>query len=290
MKYTLNEKIVAYIEITRPWWIIVLLPVLIGPALIAGNGYPDATKTLFALLSFIFFKCGATVFNDLCDRDLDIIIHARRPIPSGRISPNEAIRLGTILMVLAVLCGILVNPVFLAVGTFSILFYLIYIWKLKKTALFPGIATIGTNFSVSLIVLMGWSIAAPINLFSLYLALLVFLWDMSHDTTSAIRDYHGDKPGELVSFAVAFGNKKAAKIAALLFFIVLCMSIHFGTVFEIDYFSHIILIIGIITAFYLIHLVKNPNINNAVAAHKILSLYIIGFFAIIIIFYSIMRV
>ncbi len=158
------------------------------------------------------------------------------------------------------------------------------------TGLFPGIATIGTNFSVSLIALMGWSIASPITPLSLYLVLLVFFWDMSHDTTSAIRDYRGDKPGELVSFAVAFGNKKASKIAALLFLIVLYMSIQVGTILELKFFSYPILIMGLIIAFYLIRLVKDPNINNAVSAHKMLSLYIIGFFAIIIVIFGLLRV
>jgi|GEM_PF-3343166 len=289
MIYTFKEKIKAYVEITRPWWIPVLLPVLLGPAFIANNGYPPALKTLFAVISFSLLKCSATVFNDYSDRNLDKMIHEKRPIPSGRISQTEALVFGTVLMAVGLISAIFVNPTFFFLGIFSFLFYLLHIWKIKRSVSVPGIATMGTNFSVSLIVLGGWTIVSPINLLSIYLTFLVFLWDLSHDTTSAIRDYYGDKSERLPSFAVAFGNKNAAKIAGLLFLIVLCMSIHFGTIFEIDYFSHVILIIGLITAFYLFHLVRDPNINNAVAAHKILSLYIIGFFAIIIIFFSLMK-
>lgn len=286
---TLKQKILAYIEITRPWWIPVLLPVLIGPAFIANNGYPPALKTLFAVISFSLLKCSATVFNDFFDRDLDKMIHGKRPIPSGRISQKEALVFAAVLMAIGLFSAIFVNPTFFFLAVLSSLFYILHIWKIKRNVSIPGIATMGTNFSVSLIVLGGWAIVSPINLLSIYLTLLVFLWDLSHDTTSAIRDFEGDKSEGMPSFAVAFGNKKAAEIAAVLFLIVLCMSLHFGAIFEIDYFSHIILIIGLITAFYLIHLVKDPNINNAVAAHKILSLYIIGFFASIIIFFSLMN-
>lgn len=282
MKYNPYEKIAAYIEITRPWWIIVLLPVMIGPAFIASDGDLPVLKILPAVLSFIFFKCSATVFNDFFDRDLDKIIHGNRPIPSGRMSEREAIILGVLLIIFGFVCAVLVNLSFLIVSSFSILLYIIYIWKIKKTALFPGVATIGTNFSISLIVLMGWTAVSSINFISLYLTLLVFLWDVSHDTTSAIRDFHGDKSKELISFAVAFGNKNAARIATIVFFIVLGMSILLSIMINMSYLSYIILIIGSITLFYLIHLVEDSSLNNATAAHKVLSLYMLVFFVSII--------
>ncbi len=64
---------------------------------------------LLILLASACLYCGGMVWNDYFDRDEDRRDRSDRPIPAGRISPGEAARLGTVLLlaglVLAWLAG-----------------------------------------------------------------------------------------------------------------------------------------------------------------------------------------
>ncbi len=278
-----QEKIIAYIEITRPWWIPVLLPILIAPAFIGSNGHPPFLKMLIAIISFTFLKSSSTVFNDYFDRNIDAIIHKNRPIPSGRISEREAFNFGALLMAFGLVGAYFVNLTFLILGLFSTAFYLLHIWKIKKTGLIPGVATIGTNVSMSLIVLGGWSIGSPLNLLSLFLTLIVFFWDMSHDTASSIRDYWGDKSEGLQSFAVKYGIINASKITIVLFAIFIFMIFWLSIIIELHYLVYIIIISSLFIIHPFLRLLKDPNTENAASAHKRMSWYPIAIFTYIII-------
>lgn len=278
-----KEKTLAYIEITRPWWIPVLLPVLLGPAFIGSNGHIPFSKLLTAIFSFTLIKCSSTVFNDYFDRNIDRLIHAKRPLPSGRLTEKEVFIFAAILMVSGFIVAYFVNLTFLLLGAFSSIFYLLHIWKIKRTVSIPGIATIGTNFSISLIVLGGWAIDSPLNFLSLYMALLVFLWDMSHDTASAIRDYNGDRSEGLQSFAVSFGNKKASQIATVLFIMVIFMSLYLAVMIKLYYLMIIIFVSSIFLVRPFLSLLRDQNHENAANAHKTLSFYLIALFVYIII-------
>lgn len=283
MQSSFKVKIMAYIEITRPWWILVLLPVLLGPAFIGSNGHIPIMQLLTAVLSFTLIKCSSTVFNDYFDRNIDRIIHANRPLPSGRLTEKEVFIFATLLMISGFIVAYFVNVTFLILGAFSSLFYLLHIWKIKKNVSIPGIATIGTNFSISLIVLGGWAIDSPLNFLSLYIALLVFLWDMSHDTASAIRDYKGDRSEGLQSFAVSFGKKTASKIATVLFIIVIFMSLYLSVIIKLYYLMIIIFVFSLFLVRPFLRLLQDPNHENAANAHKTLSFYLIALFVYIII-------
>ncbi len=282
MQSKFNEKIIAYIEITRPWWLPVLLPFLIAPAFIGSNGHPPFLKMLIAIISFTFLKSSSTVFNDYFDRNIDAMIHKNRPIPSGRMSEKEAINFGTLLMVFGLLGAYFVNLTFFILGLFSTVFYLLHIWKIKKTVFIPGVATIGTNVSMSLIALGGWSIGSSLNLFSLYLMLIVFFWDMGHDTASSIRDYSGDKSERLQSFAIRFGIINASKIATVLFILVIFMSVWLSIVIGLYFLMHIIVISSLFMIRPFSRLLRDPNTENAASVHKMMSWYPIAVFTYII--------
>jgi 4-hydroxybenzoate polyprenyltransferase len=282
MQSKLNERIIAFIEITRPWFLPVLLPILIAPAFIGSNGHPPYLKMLIAVVSFAFLKSSSTVFNDYFDRNIDAMIHKNRPIPSGRISEKEAINFGTLLMVLGLIGAYFVNLTFFILGLFSTVFYLLHIWKIKKTVFIPGIATIGTNVSMSLIALGGWSIVSSLNLLSLYLTLIVFFWDMGHDTASSIRDYNGDKSEGLQSFAIRFGIVNASKIVIALFILVIFMSFWLSILVKLYFLMHIIIFSSLFMILPFFRLLRNPNTENAASVHKMMSWYPIAMFTYII--------
>ncbi len=279
----LFSRVAAYFEIIRPWYIPILLPVIVAPAFMAYRGVPPFYETILAMLTFIFIKSGVSAVNDYFDVSVDLLIHPKRPIPSGRIKPTHGMFFGAFLMLVGILIAELVNLAFFSIAFFGVVFYVIHCWKIKKIHSIPGIATIGTNFSMSLIALGGWASAAALEPMAIYIMLITFFWDAAHDTTSAIRDIEGDKAHKLYSFAVAFGSSKAAKIALFLFCIVFAMSLGLGFLVNLGVLYYAaIFIIGFVTFYYLHCLIKNPTSESAVKSHKVLSIFILILFVMVI--------
>jgi len=113
---------------------LVLLTTLVGLYCGAG-GQLELWRTLFTLLGTVLVAAAAAVLNEWLERDLDakMIRTAQRPLPAGRVSPDEAL-LGGALMATAGL-GILYLGVhgpaaFLAASTLAL--YLFVYTPMKK--------------------------------------------------------------------------------------------------------------------------------------------------------------
>lgn len=61
------------------------------------TGYPFSPLLATLLLSSTCLYAMGVVLNDYFDRDIDLVERPERPIPSGKISPSSALRLGIVL-------------------------------------------------------------------------------------------------------------------------------------------------------------------------------------------------
>ncbi len=84
-------------------------------------GYMNARRpvthipTLFGLTSSLFLSIsGSTILNMWYDRDIDAKMGctSKRPLPSGEINPNEALRISLLVSVLGVGIAIAMSPLF----------------------------------------------------------------------------------------------------------------------------------------------------------------------------------
>ena len=77
---------------------------VIAGALIASG--PDVAehwvKIIIASAVVVLFIAGGNALNDYIDRDIDRVSHPERPIPSGRMSPKDALRAGAVAFVYSV--------------------------------------------------------------------------------------------------------------------------------------------------------------------------------------------
>jgi hypothetical protein len=78
--------------------------VIAGFLLIQGNWQPLGPLLLLMLTSALLYDAGM-VLNDVCDAILDAKERPERPIPSGRISRQTALRAGLSLLIGGVACG-----------------------------------------------------------------------------------------------------------------------------------------------------------------------------------------
>lgn len=273
-KYTLSERIYAFIEITRPWWLIVLLPVFIAPAILAARGMPPLEPFIIGIISFIFMKSGASTINDYFDRDVDRIIHKNRPIPTGRISANDAFAYSMLLFVISLFLAIAVNRIFFALILTCIIVCIFHFWKTKRDIYIIGFSNIGTSLAVSIIPVAGFTIVSNIDFIAILLFLIIFFYDLAHDASSSIRDIKGDSKGGITTFAATTGVSTTSKLVLVFFTITFIISLFLGQVTEL---THIYLIsvisIGVLCYITISFLVNNPSSKNAIKTHTIISIY-----------------
>jgi 4-hydroxybenzoate polyprenyltransferase len=96
---------------------------------------------------------GGLVLNDLCDAQRDRTLHPARPIPSGKVSPAQALALGSALLVAGTLVAFSLGPRAGAVAAQIALFVVAYDSFMKRWRL-PGAAAMGVlrglNFALGM--------------------------------------------------------------------------------------------------------------------------------------------
>jgi len=123
---TVRRQALAYLELTKPR--IVSLVVLTGvPALlIAAHGFPPARVFFGTLLGTVLAAASAASFNMYFDHDIDALMRrtATRPLPAGVLLPSSALGLGFVLAGLAWMVLLLAGNLLAAViGIASIFYY-----------------------------------------------------------------------------------------------------------------------------------------------------------------------
>ena len=175
------ERLVDYFEMTKPRIAaLVLVTVAVG-ATVAAHGTPDPRIVLHAMLGTALVAGGASVLNQVIERDSDRLMRrtANRPLPAGRVSVGAATRVGALLAVVGTIYLLLTtNPTTAALAALSLLLYVWVYTPLKRhTTLNTAVGAV----SGALPPVIGWSAVSPdlgVGAWSLFL--IVFLWQFPH--------------------------------------------------------------------------------------------------------------
>jgi len=179
-KDSLTDRISAFLALIRPLFFILTPINAASAAVLALGGYPSLAQCFAGFGTAAFAGCAVNVFNDYVDRDRDKYIWQTRPIPSGRVKPNEALLLVIILIAASLLMAwFLFNPL-----TFFILLLAIILGALYSAYLRDRVGYLSLPPIVGLIYLGGWAAFSPETLFSSllpwYLYLLAVVWQTAH--------------------------------------------------------------------------------------------------------------
>ena len=152
----------------------------VGLVIAPGNMHP--VIAVAALLCIAVGAGASGALNMWYDADIDALMRrtAARPIPRGRILPDQALTFGIVLAAGSVIClGLLVNWVAAALLGIAILYYvLIYTMWLKR--LTPQNIVIGGGAG-AFPPLIGWAAATgSVSFEGIVLFLIVFLWTPPH--------------------------------------------------------------------------------------------------------------
>jgi protoheme IX farnesyltransferase len=182
-------------------------PVLSGPTLIGLTG------SLFLAIS------GSTVLNMWYDRDIDAKMDraCRRPLPSGRINPREALIVGLVIAGLGVGWALAMDPLYgiiiLAGLFFDVVVYTI--WLKRKTAWAIAVGGIAGGMPV----LAGRSLGLGyIDWIGLVMALAVLFWIPTHILTYSMRYFDDYQRAGVPTFPSTYGfrtTREAISISSI---------------------------------------------------------------------------
>ena len=150
--------------------------------LLAAPGSIHPVLAVTAILCVAVGAGAAGAINMWYDRDIDAVMRRTRgrPIPAGRVAPNDALTFGVMLSVAAVvLMGLAVNWVAAAVLAFASVFYsVVYTMVLKRRT--PQNIVIG-GAAGAFPPVIGWAaVSGSVTLEPLILFLIIFLWTPPH--------------------------------------------------------------------------------------------------------------
>lgn len=172
----------AYLALTKPRIIELLLVTTIPTMFLAADGFPTLSLVLWTLLGGSLAAGGANTLNCYLDRDIDAIMErtAHRPSATGQIAPYKIVVFGLVLSFLSFLVlGLAVNPLSAFLATFAILFYVVGYTMLLKRRTTQNIVWGGAAGCMP--VLIGWSaVTNSLSLAPVILFLIVFFWTPPH--------------------------------------------------------------------------------------------------------------
>lgn len=168
----LSTKIHSYLELIRPANIVTAFADVLAGFAVAGGTIAISDQSLsiapegllWLLLSTFGLYGGGVVFNDVYDADLDARERPERPIPSGRVSVNEASVLGSFLLLGGVVAAFAINLFCGAMAICIVVFALLYDAVAKQNS-FWGPLIMGMCRGGNL--MMGIAIS-PLVIFDMY--------------------------------------------------------------------------------------------------------------------------
>lgn len=190
-----GKKLKGYFALTKPTILLVVIITGAGGLVLEGSLLNDPWQFALVLILLSLAGGSASAFNQYFERDVDARMRRtreRRPLPTGVLSPNEALVFSILLGMLSVaLFWVLYNPLsgLLALGT--ILFYgLLYTIILKPRT--PMNIVIG-GAAGSMGPVIAWAAAAgSLSIQPILLFAMVFFWTPAHFWSLAIcykKDY-----------------------------------------------------------------------------------------------------
>lgn len=172
----------AYIELTKPRIIELLLITTVPAMVVAAGGWPGTWLVAATLIGGTLSAAGANTINQVLDRDIDAIMQrtSGRPLPTGRIAPPQALGFGALLGVAGFAwLWATTNLLAAVLSTLGLLFYVfVYTMYLKRTSI-QNIVIGGAAGAVP--PLVGWAaVTGTLDLPAWIMFAVVFFWTPPH--------------------------------------------------------------------------------------------------------------
>jgi protoheme IX farnesyltransferase len=212
------NRVKNYYELTKPkiWYLLVFTA--FGSALTASFLFDIQLSPLTWILLLAGVAAGSAAADTITgynDRDIDAIMDRTkdRPIPSGRISPNNALIFGLVLTAIALIFSWFINIwafLLMLFGLFdNIVVYSKWLKRRSQSNIILG------GFSGGAPALIGYVTVTTQNIeIGLVMAALVFLWIPTHIWSLALHVRKDYEKAKVPMLPVVSEEKKSVRIIA----------------------------------------------------------------------------
>lgn len=209
-----------------------VMSLVVFTALVGLLAAPVGVHPFIAFCAVLFIAVGggaSGALNMWWDADIDAVMKrtTSRPIPSGKVAPEEAMAIGLTLSVFAVvMLGLAANWVAAGLLAFTIFFYaVIYTMWLKRWT--PQNIVIG-GAAGAFPPMIGWAVATGgVSLESVLMFLLIFMWTPPHFWALALFMKSDYKEAGVPMLTVTHGRKVTR--AHILVYTILLAPLAIGT-------------------------------------------------------------
>jgi len=208
-----SSKIRAYVLLTKPRVIELLLVTTVPAMVLADDGLPSLTLIGAVLLGGALAAGGANTINCWIERDRDRVMHRTqgRPLPTGEIEPGHALVFGIALEVIAFLwLWGTVNLLAASLAVSAMLFY-IFVYTIWLKPRSPQNIVIG-GAAGAVPVLVGWAaVTGTLDAPAWVLFAIVFCWTPPHFWALSLRYRDDYAAAGIPMLPVARGVATAAR-------------------------------------------------------------------------------
>jgi heme o synthase len=185
----LRTRIGAYVTLTKPRIVELLLVTTVPTMFLAARGVPSLWLTLVVVVGGALAAGAANAFNCYIDRDIDQVMKrtSRRPLPAHTVAPQNALIFGIALTTISLaLMGAFTNLLATALTAGAIAYYdVVYTMWLKRTT--PQ-NTVWGGVCGAMPVLIGWAaVTGGLDVRAWLLFAIVFAWQPPHFYALAIK-------------------------------------------------------------------------------------------------------
>ena len=267
------------IEISKPR-IVVLLVITAVTSMYAASKLVGPELDNFGLIHIIIAgalaSAGSSALNHYYDRDIDPLMQrtSTRPIPSGRIKPNQVLVYGLVVSIISVVYGALalnyVSAFFIALGIFFyVIIYTAWLKRLNSSNIVIG------GFAGSAAAMAGWSAATgSMDILGFLVGFLVFVWTPSHFWCLAMKMKDEYSEAKVPMLPVLIGMEKTSKYILVNTLILLPYSLMLYAFGMGIVYTVIAAIAGGLMLVYHYKLTKMPTSDFAWKAYKVTAPYL----------------
>jgi protoheme IX farnesyltransferase len=186
---SLRERIAAYVALTKPRIIELLLVTTVPTMVLAARGLPSFWLILATLVGGTLAAGSANALNCWYDRDIDGVMHRteRRPLARHVVEPRSALVFGLVLGVIATIeLAATTNVLSALLADAAIAFYVLVYTMVLKRRTSQNIVWGGAAGCMP--VLIGWSaVTGTVSWAAAVLFAVIFFWTPPHFWALAMR-------------------------------------------------------------------------------------------------------
>lgn len=275
-----------YLELCKPKVVLLMLITAVVGMLLASPGQLSWPLFAASLSGIGLTAASGAVLNHMIDHRIDIIMNRtrRRPLPSGKVSPIQALLFASLLALagLSILVA-WVNSLTAILTLSALIGYAVIYTVFLKRATVQNIVIGGLAGAMP--PLLGWTaVSGQFDYSALLLVLIVFVWTPAHFWSLAIARIDEYAKAGIPMLPVHYGAR-FTKLHILLYVMLLVSATLLPFVIDMTGLIYLVgcLILNALFIYHAIRLLKSDSKKTAMATFHFSNLYLALLFAVMLI-------